>query len=321
MVVGLFFYHGRTNRRFVPYSPPWARLTSNRFTIAGRWMVGMAYWVACLPSRHAVAFESNNRLTASPTSIRAVLCNAPNIDLFLTRHQGVIQVVRQTIDKMPSRWDARCLGVVLVSVWNTRAGRQGDVGMHDMLKKLMWGHQECQGDVSLSHDNVRSVHINRQTERTHRRRTEIHTVIIPRATQWHIGNENRPGWIEFQIDLHGERQYVGRYVYSWWSQYVGRYVCRCEKSIRELAKYAPKSAQNCHIFQIIDLPYWAIFFCTWQNFRIIWRIQNIMDCLKAISNKDFPQNHKFQQSRQIRLFLITFISFSTTKNRYGPKTK
>ena len=133
----------------------------------------------------------------------------------------------------------------------------------------------------------------------------------------HIGNENRPGRIEFWIDLHGERRYVDRDV----CQYVGRYVGRCEKSIRELAKYAPKSARNCHIFQIIDLPYWAIFFCTWQNFRIIWRIQNIMDCLKAISNKDFPQNHKFQQSRQIRLFLITFISFTTTKNRYGPKTK
>lgn len=88
MVVGLFFYHGRTNRRFVPSSPPWARLTSNRFTIADRWMVGMAYWVACLPSRHAVSFESNNRLMASPTSIRAIIAPAPRIDLTLTRHQG-----------------------------------------------------------------------------------------------------------------------------------------------------------------------------------------------------------------------------------------
>ena len=57
-------------------------------------------------------------------------------------------------------------------------------------------------------------------------------------------------------------QYVGRYVDQYVGRYVDQYVGRCEKSIRELAKYAPKSARNCHIFQIIDLPYWAIFFHT-----------------------------------------------------------
>lgn len=111
------FYHGRTNRRFVPYSPPWARLTSNRFTIAGRWVVGMSYWVdywvACLPSRHAVSFESNNRLTASPTSIRASLFNAPSIDLALTRHQGVLQVVPGLV----SRWRRGGMHATLVSSW------------------------------------------------------------------------------------------------------------------------------------------------------------------------------------------------------------
>lgn len=111
-----------------------------------------------------------------------------------------------------------------------------------------------------------SVHINRHSERIHRRRTDLHTVIIPRANRRQTGNENRRGRIEcpdrVRIDLHGQRRYVGRCVVQYVYRYVDQYVGRCEKSIRELAKYTPKSARNCHIFQIIDLPYWAIFFRT-----------------------------------------------------------
>lgn len=111
------FFHGRTNRRFVPYSPPWARLTSNRFTITGRWMVGMAYWVdywvACLPSRRAVSLESNNRLMVSPTSIRASLFN----------HRASIwpwpdtRVIYQVVPGLVSRWRRGGMHAALVSSW------------------------------------------------------------------------------------------------------------------------------------------------------------------------------------------------------------
>lgn len=69
-----------------------------------------------------------------------------------------------------------------------------------------------------------SVHIKRHSERIHRRRTEIHTVIIPRTIRRQTENENRRGRIEcpdrFRIDLHGQRRYVVQYV----DRYVYRYV-------------------------------------------------------------------------------------------------
>lgn len=111
------FYHGRTNRRFVPYSPPGARLTSNRFIIAGRCVVGMAYWVdywvGCLPSRRAVAFESNNRLTVFPTSIRDI--SSP--------HRASIwpwpdtRVIYQVVPGLVSRWRRGGMHAALVSSW------------------------------------------------------------------------------------------------------------------------------------------------------------------------------------------------------------
>lgn len=123
MVVGLFFTMvEQTVGLFLtlPRGPGWRRIDSP--SRVGAWSAWLTRWNLswCFRICRAVSFESNNRLTVSPTSIRARLFNAPSINLALTRHQGDLSGCPWTSIKMTSRWDARCLGVVLVSVRYTR---------------------------------------------------------------------------------------------------------------------------------------------------------------------------------------------------------
>ena len=213
MVVGLFFTMvEQTVGLFItlPRGPGWRRIDSP--LRVGEWSAWLTGWITGWHVFLVVVLFLSNRTTdwrSPPTSIRASLFNAPSIDLALTRHQGDLSGCPWTSIKMTSRWDARYLGVVLVSVRYTRLDARATSAC-TTCRRIMWRHQEWLGNVSLSHDNARSVHINRQTERIHRRRTDIHTVIIPRANRRQTGNKNTRSRIEFQIELHGQRRYVGQ---------------------------------------------------------------------------------------------------------------
>lgn len=104
----------------LPRGPGWRRIDSP--SRVGAWSAWLTRWNLswCFRISSCCRFRIEQQTDGLPNIDSCHQFPAPSINLALTRHQGDLSGCPWTSIKMTSRWDARCLGVILVSVRYTR---------------------------------------------------------------------------------------------------------------------------------------------------------------------------------------------------------